>query len=137
MLFMIFAVVELILARRAGWLAPSGMLMRAEQQLILFLGPLPLVFYQWNLIRHEGQTIGKRIMKLRIVRTDGAPVDFLRGVVLRDWILHVPMAAVYVFAGPVSFVPMLVSGAVYGPVLLAARRGLHDYVADTKVVDAR
>jgi len=48
-----------------------------------------LTGYNWYLITVRGQTIGKRWMKVKIVKEDGKPVDFVRGVILRNWITGV------------------------------------------------
>ena len=42
---------------------------------------------QWYLIATTGQSIAKRLLKMRIVRTNGAPVRFVHGVVLRSWVI--------------------------------------------------
>ena len=39
------------------------------------------------LITTSGQSIGKKLVKTRIIREDGSPVDFVSGVVLRAWII--------------------------------------------------
>src|SRR5690349_2543394 len=40
----------------------------------IVVGELPLAIYQWTLVSRTGQTIGKKWMRMRIVRMDGSPV---------------------------------------------------------------
>src|SRR5262249_44119262 len=47
---------------------------------------LPFAAYQWSLLTRTGQSLGKKWMKLRIVKVDGSPVGFGSAVVLREWI---------------------------------------------------
>lgn len=91
---------------------------------------LALLGYQWFLTMSRGQTIAKRLLKMRIVRLDGTPVDFTRGVVLRNWITGFFAMP---FLGWFACVGLLVDGClVFG----AERRCLHDLIAGTIVVDA-
>lgn len=87
---------------------------------------LPIAIYQWMLVARTGQTIGKKMMRIRIVRTDGGPVGFGDGVALRDWVMRA-----------VGFIPCL------GPLISLVgilmifgdeRRCLHDRIAGTKVI---
>jgi len=92
----------------------------------LVVATLALAAYQWFLVARDGQTIGKKWMRIRIQRTSGQPAGFFRGVVLREW----------VFVALV-FVPLLYGVVVLIDALLifgAASRCLHDYIADTRVV---
>ncbi len=80
---------------------------------------------QWVLVVDRGQSLGKLVMGIRIVRMDGAPVGFLHGVVLRSWITG------------------SIWTCVYGSLLVDVvrifwpdRRCLHDLLAGTKVVNA-
>lgn len=77
------------------------------------------------LLRH-GQTIGKRIVGIRIVRPDGRRVGAGRLIGLR-----------YLLNGGLSLVPVVgVFYAVVDPLFIfgARRRCLHDLIADTIVV---
>ena len=57
--------------------------------IVLIIVPaFALTIYNWVLVHKQGQTIGKRALKIRIVKQDGSPCGFLHGVVLRDWVLH-------------------------------------------------
>ena len=88
--------------------------------LVLFL-----IVQGWLLVTH-GQTIGKKVLGMRIVRTDGSAADVTRVLVLRYGIGFV-----------LNVVTMV--GGLYGIVdgLLIFRGShqcLHDTIADTKVI---
>jgi len=87
------------------------------------------LFVYWCVLMHrEGQSIGKRAMGMRVVRTDGSRASLRRMLVLR------------------YFVPGLIGGIPYvGWVFSLAnllwifgeeRRCLHDLICDTMVVNA-
>jgi uncharacterized RDD family membrane protein YckC len=80
------------------------------------------------LVQRNGQTIGKKLCKIRITRTDGSPVTLARVFFLR-----------YLISTVIRFVPFV--GGLYGltDVLFIfgeSRRCVHDYIADTIVVRA-
>jgi uncharacterized RDD family membrane protein YckC len=95
------------------------------------LGVFGLAVYQWHLLSTTGQSLGKKWLKIRIVKVDGSPVDFGSAVLLRSW-------AFYALAGVGS---LLVIGSVL-PLIDALmifaddRRCLRDHLAGTKVVVA-
>ena len=78
------------------------------------------------LLARHGQTIGKRALGLAIVRSDGAPCELWRILVLR--IFAVRAIGVVPMVGPLfSLVDVLL---IFGE----ERRCVHDYMADTVVV---
>lgn len=79
----------------------------------------------WLLSRH-GQTIGKRLLRVRIVRRDGQRASALRLLGLRYGSGFVLMA-VHIFGPLYALVDSL---AIFGK----QRRCLHDFLADTIVV---
>ena len=85
---------------------------------------------QWVLISTRGQSIGKIVMKTRIVTISGAAPGFVHGVVLRIilfGILTTPFCACY----PLYPVAPIVDGLfVFGE----RRQCLHDLLASTLVV---
>ena len=85
------------------------------------LGTLGMAGYQAYLAARNGQTLGKRMMGIRVVRTDGSPVDLVRILLLRN---VVPMA-INAACGIFSLVDSLF---IFGE----DRRCLHDHIADTK-----
>lgn len=86
-----------------------------------------LLLNGWLLVR-RGQTIGKALMRIRIVRPDGAPASAWRVIGLR-----------YGIGSAVAIVPGLAMLYVLVDSLLifrASRRCLHDDIADTIVARA-
>ncbi len=80
------------------------------------------------LLYRYGQTIGKRIMGIRITRTDGTRAGLARIVVLR-----------YILMGLVNAIPVVgVITSLLDPLLIfqKSRRCLHDLIADTVVLRA-
>jgi len=124
-------VVALALTLREGATAdadllPTPVLGAIGVGFIAFLG---VTAYQWYLITTRGQTIGKRIFKLRVVKVDDRPVGFVDGVILREWVVTA-LQAVPLLGMAASLVDALM---IFG----AERRCLHDLIATTKVVRAR
>ncbi len=95
------------------------------------LGLLGLAIYQWYLLSMTGQTLGKKWMRVRVVKLDGSPVDFASAVVLRSW---VPYGLTFVGSLIVvgSVLPLVDALMIFGD----ERRCLHDLIAGTKVVVA-
>ncbi len=96
--------------------------------LIAFLVWLGYHAFSWYLIATTGQNITKRWMGIKIVRTDGGPVDFVSGVLLRNWCYYA-----------VNLVPYIGGCFWWAGFLLILgqdRRCLHDHIASTVVVDA-
>ena len=117
-----------------AWLAKLGIgenpmdSIRSHKELGLLpcvlLSALPtlLVIGQWFLLATSGQTIGKKLMMIRIVSTDGKLTGFLQAVVLRNW-----LRAVFSFVPFFGLIDLLF-------IFTDSRRCLHDYFAGTKVV---
>jgi uncharacterized RDD family membrane protein YckC len=81
------------------------------------------LYYYFALESGEGQTVGKKLMKLRVVRADGRPAG-MREIAVRTVLRVVDGIGVYI----VGLVAMLVSGQ--------RRQRLGDMAAGTIVVDA-
>lgn len=110
---------------------------RSEQELLLIAAALPVWLYQWRLIARTGQSIGKRWLRIEIVRVEGAPQPgWLHGVILRDWVPRGLFIAWYIVSGPDNHADELLSLAMYVTIFGAQRRCLYDYVAGTQVVVA-
>jgi uncharacterized RDD family membrane protein YckC len=90
-----------------------------------FFGIIALGIYQMVLLSRHGQTLGKRAMNIRIVRSDdGSNPGFRRAVGLR-----------FLVNGLICLIPvysLLDSLFIFS----AERRCLHDHLAGTKVVEA-
>jgi uncharacterized RDD family membrane protein YckC len=95
---------------------------------LLCLGVAGLLAANLILLYRHGQTIGKKMLGIRIVRLDGDRAGLLRILVLRMF-----------FPGLVAAIPYLgVVFAFVDPLFIFRddRRCLHDHMADTKVVVA-
>lgn len=111
------------------------------------VGMLAYHVLQWILLAKDGQTVGKKILAVRIVRhADGGNPGFGRAVGLR-WILNywvfynVPTLVPAVFPiTALAVFPLL--GLIYflvDSLLIVGdeRRCVHDYLAGTKVIEVR
>jgi uncharacterized RDD family membrane protein YckC len=92
------------------------------------LAGLALFIYQIVLLSTKGQTLGKRWMKIRIVKLDGSMPGFVHAVLLRMWV-----------NGLICGIPYL--GAIYSLVDILFvfredRRCIHDLIASTRVIVA-
>lgn len=88
---------------------------------------LYLLINGW-LLHTEGQTVGKKLLSIRIVRTNGQRASLGRLVGLR----LVPVWVMSVIPGVGQLLVLLDSLAIFG----SARRCVHDRLADTLVVRA-
>lgn len=84
----------------------------------------PLLVVQAALVSTRGQSIGKLIAGTRIERQDGRRIGLVHGVVLRSWLMGSLHGFLLVFLADALW--------IFG----RERRCLHDYFADTRVVDA-
>ena len=91
---------------------------------------LASAFFQWYLIATRGQTVGNRMLGIKVVRTDGTPVDFVRGVILREWITFAILCI------PCYIGLCIINPIGYALILGQDRKCLHDHIATTVVVDA-
>jgi uncharacterized RDD family membrane protein YckC len=105
---------------------------------------------QTHLASAHGQSIGKRLVGLRIVTEDGAAPGFWRAVVRRQWLLAlVPLAVAAFQARPFSSqtffaaLPRLttaaaavaaLAGAIASVVMSKDGRGIHDRLAGTRLI---
>lgn len=84
---------------------------------------------QWYLVATGGQSVGKKLLRTKIVTMDGGEVGFSRGVFMRSWLLYlitnIPLAGFILFVVN----PLFIFGA--------DRRCLHDKIAGTQVVSLR
>jgi uncharacterized RDD family membrane protein YckC len=101
-----------------------------------------LTVVQWYLITQRGQSLGKMVVRSRIVRMDGAAVGFLHGVVIRNWalwLLEVPNVVLPLLGVPstVMMRKICFALALIDFLFIFGRDGrcLHDRLAGTKVVD--
>ncbi len=112
---------------------PGFMLMASETMVevgavVLSLGLIAIVVYNFVLLHRQGQTLGKKILRVRILRSDGGRASLRRIIVLRAFL-----------PGVIGAIPGL--GALFGLldalwIFGAESRCIHDYLADTIVVEA-
>jgi uncharacterized RDD family membrane protein YckC len=79
---------------------------------------------QGFLVTTRGQSVGKIIARTKIVRVDGTPVDLFHGILLRSW-FWAPVQTCVPFAALIDALA----------VFRADRRTVHDWLADTRVVE--
>jgi uncharacterized RDD family membrane protein YckC len=122
-----------------SWLAKQGMpiddpiaIVRRQQELngnmlaMLMLAPGFFILLQWYLLAVSGQTLGKKLLMMRIVTDDGELPGFVRAVVLRSWVCYF-ICAVPIVGRWFGFLDSLF-------IFSASRKCLHDHVAGTRVV---
>lgn len=96
---------------------------------ILFIvGLLALVIYNLVLVHRQGQTIGKRALGIKIVRTDGSRCSLRRYIFMRYFIPSL-IGAIPVVGGLINLIGLLL-------IFRQSRKCLHDEIADTIVVKA-
>ncbi len=93
----------------------------------LGLGVIAFFIYQLYLLYANGQTLGKKLLGIKIVRSDGSRAGFWRIVLLR-----------YLVPGVIGAIPFV--GFLFGladPLFIFGeeKRCIHDLFADTIVVD--
>src|SRR5690606_1805767 len=87
-----------------------------------------LLFMTLVLVHRYGQTIGKRMLGIRVVRSDGSRATLGRIFWLRNFVNGLPSAIPFVG----NFYFFVDSLFIFGP----RRQCLHDLIADTIVVRA-
>jgi uncharacterized RDD family membrane protein YckC len=94
----------------------------------LVVGLVAWIAVNWVLLHRHGQTIAKRLFKIKIVRSDGSRCSLLR-VIFARW-LPMTLLGLVPVAGPLISLldPLLIFRDDY--------RCLHDLIADTVVVKA-
>jgi len=89
---------------------------------------LAAAIYQMAKLSTRGQTVGKRAMKIRVVKRDGAQPGFVHAVLLRELVNVLPSA--------IPFIGRAYAIVDFLFVFRADRRCLHDLIAGTRVVRA-
>jgi len=82
---------------------------------------------QIYLISTTGQSLGKKMVKTRIIREDGSAVDFVSGVLIRAWVMGL--------LGAIPLVGSLIQIADPLFIFGERRQCLHDRLAKTLVID--
>jgi uncharacterized RDD family membrane protein YckC len=125
-------------AQKRPWLSQAGSVLAGTAAWAVFavasvvLGCL--VLFQWYLLSTRGQTIGKRLMGIRVVDLEGKPVGFFTALLVRAWVFYGLVSVVVGFAGVViPFAGLFVWLLDYVPLMGEDRRCVHDYLAGTQV----
>lgn len=119
----LFALLFCIPGALIGFLAGAG---EDVVPLLAVGGLVPYFGIQAWLVATSGQSLAKKLLKMKIVTMDGRPPGFVRGVLLRSWLL-----------AAMSFIPIAGSGiGLVDAVLIfrSDRRTLHDHLAGTTVI---
>lgn len=106
---------------------------------LVMLGALAWGVYNLVLVYRYGQVFGKRVMGIRVVRTDGSRASLARIIFARWGILWVIAMVVSIPLGLMKLNPVWLDALYLVDVLLifrASRLCLHDHLGDTRVVTA-
>jgi len=107
----------------------NGIPLSMEENIVAFLvGQTLFLILNGSLLANHGQTIGKRIMKVKIVVMEGKQVGFLKLYSLRYLVFSL-ISQIPVAGGLLSLLNVLF---IFGK----ERRCLHDRITGTKVVAA-
>jgi uncharacterized RDD family membrane protein YckC len=92
------------------------------------LGALVVLAIDLALLARNGQTIGKKLLGIKVVRVDGSPVSLFRVFFLR-YVCNTFLTLIPLFGSLYSLVDCLM---IFGE----SRRTVHDRIADTIVIKA-
>jgi len=92
------------------------------------LGALVVLAIDLTLLARNGQTIGKKLLGIKVVRVDGSPVSLFRVFFLR-YVCNTLLTLIPVFGSLYSLVDCLM-------IFSESRRTVHDRIADTIVIKA-
>jgi uncharacterized RDD family membrane protein YckC len=104
------------LARTGGWFYVGA------------LGALVVLAIDLTLLARNGQTIGKKVLGIKVVRVDGSPVSLFRVFFLR-YVCNTFLTLIPVAGSLYSLVDVLM-------IFSESRRTVHDHIADTIVIKA-
>ncbi|MDH3889674.1 MAG: RDD family protein [candidate division Zixibacteria bacterium] len=90
--------------------------------LLFILGMVGLIAYQWWLLSTEGQSIGKRMLNIKVVKLDGTNGGFETNVLMR-----------LIINGFICIIPLYCLVDVLF-IFSEERRCIHDHIAGTKVI---
>jgi uncharacterized RDD family membrane protein YckC len=91
---------------------------------------VPFIYTAPMLASTNGQTLGKRAMRIRVIREGGEEITYGHAL-LREWVAKV--LAIQVIGGFLLAPPVL---DAFWPIWDAENRSLHDMMAETRVVRA-
>ena len=116
------------IATNPAWMEDPAAIFLSMGAFISMAGPIALLVVTIILVKRNGQTIGKKLVGIKVVRSDGSKASLGRIFWLRNIVNPIP-----------SMIPLV--GIVYGLVdhlfiFGDKRQCLHDKIADTIVVTA-
>ena len=97
----------------------------------VWIGLTAMLTVQVYLLSTRGQTIGKKMVGIRIVRTNGQPAGFVRAWLLRSALVR----SLELLGGPLVFAALAFWIVNIGCLWSNHRRMLHDRIAGTRVID--
>ena len=127
--FIAIFIIAIILSRIAGTESTVAEYLALVVGFIYFVG-----FWSWR-----GQTPGKMVIRAKIVKSDGSIIGFGNAILRYLFYLVPTIAPILFFAGRVS-VYITFLGAIVCLIIIvlsSRKRGLHDMVAGTCVIDSR
>ena len=101
-----------------------SMALRELSQMVVILGIFTVL--QWVLISFTGQSIGKKLLGIKIITDTNEEVGFVSGVVLREWVIG--------FLSGLPFVGIIIAVADAIVIFGESQSCIHDMIASTKVV---
>jgi len=115
---------------------PLRLILGTESPVISWLAPIVGAGYFIGFWAWRGQTLGKMVIGAKIVRADGSPISlaraFLRYLVYFAYLLIVRFAG-----GQYYVILVIVFVALFIVALDRQKRGLHDRIAGTVVINTR
>ena len=79
----------------------------------------------------NGQTWGKQLVGIRVVRTNGVPMDFTSSAIREALVKGLALGAI---SSIIPFIPYLLD--VLWPLWDDENRAIHDFIVDTRVIQA-
>jgi uncharacterized RDD family membrane protein YckC len=101
----------------------------SEQWVWTLITVIALVVYEWLMVRRNGQTVGKQLMKLRVAMLSDGRTPHSSTALLRAIVLLAPAWLCWCLWWPITIVMILVDKPY--------KQGLHDKAAKTVVVSTR
>lgn len=90
------------------------------------LAGIGLIAANWFMLHRNGQTLGKHLLHIKVVKPDGSRVELWRFIFLR----YVPISLLGAIPGLGAFISLLDSVMIFGE----QQRCLHDHMANTIVI---
>jgi len=124
--FMVYAPAVIVLAAMGGFSEPEVQddAVWIATGTVFFAGAVAWAWITVLLVARHGQTMGKRLLEIRVVRSDGSKASLGRIFWLRNFV-----------NGLLGIIPLY---SIVDPLLIfgARRQCIHDLIADTIVVQA-